>query len=132
MPQIPIPGDLEMITARLLRAVSDLFSAGPEEPRDGPGVRGIADVPFLFLKQFRDADDSRAACQQSLVEAVAAVGNPESPSLVLGRFDVRLRAYASLDIASTLGLSATPEHVLAFRMKVDFTLPLGRTLWRAR
>lgn len=91
-----------------------------------------AQVPMVFLKQFRDVAQRNKACHSALVRADARIDALSSLRVLGGRFSIELPPYASLGIAQRLGLGA-PGKVLrpavVFRAELDFTLPHGRVLW---
>ncbi len=86
-------------------------------------------MPFVFLKQFRDASAPELACHQSLVHCAARVNLARTPQPLTGGFRVRLPQHHKPDLARTLGLPRELETSIAFRVEHDLYLPPGRQLW---
>jgi hypothetical protein len=88
-------------------------------------------VPLVFLKQFRDAATSDRACYQSIVEANATVTSLRGMGLLPPGWTLDLRQYDSLRLIDTLGLGSAQTLDLGFWVDFDFSLDLGREVWRA-
>lgn len=89
-------------------------------------------VPTVFLKQFRDAEDSERACYQALIEVEASVTRLRSVRLLPGRFRASLAELATHPIRTDLGLSGeTTDVELSFHLDYDFTIGHGREVWTA-
>lgn len=79
-------------------------------------------IPLVFLKQFRDATDSRKACYQQLVETRLRVENFRDGGIFIKPYVVTLAALASHPLIKTLGLKTRQGSRLGVWMNVDFTL----------
>lgn len=88
-------------------------------------------VPLLFLKQFRDAATSDRACYQAIIEANATVTALRGAGLLPTGWTLDVRQYDSLRIVDTLGLRPQEALDLGFWADFDFSLELGREVWRA-
>jgi hypothetical protein len=87
------------------------------------------EVPSVFLKQFRDAEDPDRACYQAVVEALARVKGTPRGGLLLGDWRVKVDHLDSHPIDTDLGLP--PEGLaadLAFWVDFDFVLERGKTI----
>lgn len=124
---IPIPGVLDDAVRQILKVVFLALGMPPQQHTP------FQTVPMVFLKQFRDTAQRADACHQSLVRAVATIGNFKGGAILTDSFQLTLPSYASIDIAANLGLGAgtTFSPVAAVRVRVDFTLPFGQALWTA-
>jgi len=109
-----------------------------------PGnVQGASDVPWLdfathlvmdnapliFLKQFRDAADTRLACFQALVEAPVKLQNFYAGGFLSGHYELNINPLASHPLSAWLGIDSQPA-TLGVWMTVDFNLETGREIWR--
>jgi len=89
-------------------------------------------VPGVFLKQFRDAANGLNACYQAVIEANSTVDKFHGGGLLPGTFTATVANYASHPLASDLGLtSPTVPLEFPFWVNFDFTIGLGREIWRA-
>lgn len=92
-------------------------------------------MPLMFLKQFRDAADSRKACYQAVIEAPVQLTAFHGGDFIDGTYTVTFNALASHPLAETLGLnvdsSGTIQALATFWLHVDFTLGAGVEVWRA-
>ncbi|WP_225225669.1 acetoacetate decarboxylase family protein [Komarekiella delphini-convector] len=102
-------------------------------------------VPLVTLKQFRDVENSKKACYQSLVESPMQLQTFHSGQLFgfdnFGdQFELTINNFASQPIVQDLGLhkgySPASESVhipikLAFLLNFDFTFKNGITVWQA-
>jgi uncharacterized protein with NAD-binding domain and iron-sulfur cluster len=95
-------------------------------------------VELVFLKQFRDAADPRRAAYQAVIEASAVVTKLGGGGLVEGDTFVDVTSFASVPIASELGLGEvadgqalrlTPR--FATWVQMDFDVIDGREVYRA-
>jgi hypothetical protein len=85
-------------------------------------------APLVFLKQFRDAADTRRACYQALVEAPIKLKSFYEGGFLPANYELHINQLASHPLAAWLGLQSKPA--LAVRMSVDFTLGAGREVWK--
>lgn len=89
-------------------------------------------VDMLFLKQFRDAADPKAACFQSIVETSCKMIKLHGISLYKDDFAVEIADFDSHPIRADLGLPAgTITPVAAFWTGFDFWIGPGQDVWRA-
>ncbi|MEA5552789.1 hypothetical protein VB713_17745 [Anabaena cylindrica UHCC 0172] len=102
-------------------------------------------VPLVNLKQFRDAEDSRRACYQALIESPMQLQTFHGGKL-LGfddfgdKFELTINKFASQPIVQDLGLhtgySPGSESIqipikLAFLLNFDFSFQNGTAVWQA-
>ncbi len=88
-------------------------------------------VPLVFLKQFRDAENGRLACYQSLIEAPMEVGTFRGGGWLPAGCQLTINQLDSHPIADVLGLSLQNEVATAQTavwMQFDFTLKSGKNL----
>ncbi len=92
-------------------------------------------MPLIFLKQFRDAADSRKACYQAIIEAPVQLTTFRGGGFVDGTYTVTCQPLASHPLPETLGLNVDSSGALqalaTFWLYVDFTLDAGVEVWRA-
>jgi hypothetical protein len=83
-------------------------------------------IPLVFLKQFRDAQNTHKACYQSLIEAPLKVELFHEGGLFPEAYTLHIADLASHPFAQTLGLKeAEPRSALGAWMRVDFVLGNG-------
>jgi len=85
-------------------------------------------VPLVFLKQFRDAQNTRKACYQKLIEASLNIEAFYEGGVFLEAYTLSVAALASHPIAQNLGLAAEQKSTLGAWLKADFTLGNGAEL----
>ncbi len=130
---------------------------GGQHPVDVPGWElpfNLADyllkeeVPFVLLKQFRDAVVGDRACYQAIVETPAQLTALHAGGLLgteqLGyKFEVEIGQFASHPLVQELGLTAQAGSLqphgpalipvkFAFWLDFDFRLQNGKIIWQAR
>ena len=92
-------------------------------------------MPVLFLKQFRDAVDSRRACYQAIVEAPVQLTTFHSGGSIDSAYILTCQSLASHPLPEILGLdvvsSGAMQALATFWLHVDFTLGSGVEVWRA-
>ncbi|WP_375769108.1 FAD-dependent oxidoreductase [Archangium gephyra] len=91
---------------------------------------------MLFLKQFRDAQDTSRACYQAIVEAPFTFPTPLRIGARLpDDFRIRFKPHYSHPLANDLGLKmeqdGTVTPLLATVLELDFDLEHGLEMWRA-
>jgi hypothetical protein len=93
----------------------------------------VSDPRLVFLKQFRDVECPTRACYQSIVEAGMNVTSGRAGRWNASACSVTVADYASHPLATDLGLNAgiALPCVEAFYAEADFTIELGREVWRA-
>ena len=90
-------------------------------------------LPMVFLKQFRDCVEPKAACYQAIIEANATVTDFKGMGFLPPDWTLQLKQYASARIIDDLALSAGPTRVdLGFWVDYSFSMDLGHEVWRAK
>jgi hypothetical protein len=88
-------------------------------------------VPMMFLKQFRDVDDSATCCYQAIVEAPCRLTAWHGGGF-LDNHVLTIRHADSHPIAADLGLPSGPiETGWGFWASYDFTVLPGTVRWQA-
>lgn len=88
-------------------------------------------VPMFFLRQFRDVANPTRACYQAIVEATCDITDWRGGGL-LDAHVLTIRDCASHPLRRDLGLpDGAIETALGFWCEMDFTVGLGKELWRA-
>lgn len=83
-------------------------------------------IPLVFLKQFRDAQNTQKACYQRLIEAPLKVETFFEGGIFLKPYALNIASLASHPLAENLGLKATEQRsTLGAWMHVDFVLENG-------
>lgn len=88
----------------------------------------LTQVVFL-LRQFRSASNpTRALCQEIVTQPFAGVSF-HSAGRLSGSWQVAFPPQPALSVASTLGIAASGEPLLAAQLSLDCTLGAASTLW---
>ena len=83
-------------------------------------------IPLVFLKQFRDAQNTRKACYQRLIEAPLKVETFFEGGIFLQPYTLNIASLASHPLAQNLGLKGAEQRsTLGAWMQVDFVLENG-------
>jgi hypothetical protein len=83
-------------------------------------------IPLVFLKQFRDAQNTRKACYQRLIEAPLKVETFFAGGFFLKPYTLNITSLASHPLAQNLGLKGGEQRsTLGIWMQVDFVLENG-------
>jgi len=83
-------------------------------------------IPLVFLKQFRDAQNTQKACYQRLIEAPLKVEMFYEGGLLPEPYTLSIASMASHPLAHNLGLKETPQKsTFGAWMRVDFVLNNG-------
>ena len=83
-------------------------------------------IPLVFLKQFRDAQNTHRACYQRLIEAPLKVETFFAGGIFLNSYTLNITSLASHPLAQNLGLNAGEQRsTLGAWMQVDFVLGNG-------
>lgn len=96
------------------------------------------EIPMVFLKQFRDVVDPRAACYQAIIESPARVASLPIGWPTLHEVAITIHDYASHPIATELGLgtpsggSLTVTVPVGVEVHFDFVVELGQQMWPPR
>lgn len=85
------------------------------------------EVPFVFLKQFRDLADPAAACYQAVVESRARITEFRTGGFLPGDYDVTVQELETHPIAAELGL-ASPKlaAIRPWYVQFDFLMEDGQ------
>ncbi len=88
-----------------------------------------AQIPQLFLKQFRDITDTEQACYQAITQAMAHVKKFEMlPHLV--EYDMVIEPNDSSPMATDFGIVPS-QAILGTKLEFDMLITPGTTLWQA-
>lgn len=90
-------------------------------------------IPFVFLKQFRDAANPDLAAYQAIVEAPVKFKKFHQGGFLSGKYDLQLNHLDSHPLQDKLGLKmkdGKQKALAGLQMKVDFELGLGKEVWR--
>jgi hypothetical protein len=119
--------DLDTIKSKI---VGELF--GNINPVLGSGLVEFAartlnkNIPLVFLKQFRDAQNTHKACYQKLVEAALKVETFYEGGLFPEAYRLHIEQLASHPLAHRLGLKgADQKSTFGAWLRVDFGLENG-------
>jgi hypothetical protein len=89
-------------------------------------------VPFVFLKQFRDVQNPKKACYQSIVEADATLDRFETGGWLPGQYQLKLNSPGNFPLSKDLGIDEGGVDVdFSFFCKFDFTMQTGKEIWNA-
>lgn len=89
-------------------------------------------IPFLLLKQIRDAEAPERACHQSVLLCRPRLHGLRSLRRLPGCYEIRIRHTESHPIVSELGIEqAALGMVRGFQLEMDFTLQAPSLLWKA-
>jgi hypothetical protein len=83
---------------------------------------------FVFLKQFRDIAEPRAACHRSVAASAIRFTEIRSARLAAGDWSLDVPTHASSSLLARLGLDSGPIGRPLW-LDFDFDLSLGRTIW---
>jgi len=114
----------------------DLLWGKDEESRNLVAGHLLANVqvPIVFLKQFRDAQDSSKAAYQAIVKAPAIMQTFHGGGLIPHTYQLTVEPLESHPIAAELGLqmqAGQQEAEVAFWLQVDFPMQEGEVLWQS-
>lgn len=89
-------------------------------------------VPFVFLKQFRDVADGTKACRQSIVEVTCRMTQFRGGGLLGGEYRIEIEDLASHPLVADLGLSKnTITPIVSYWNYFDFEIGNGTEIWKA-
>lgn len=93
------------------------------------------EMPLVFLKQFRDVVDPRAACYRAVLESPIHVTSFHGGGLYEGDFWLEIADFASHPIVAELGLQGASQGdrfrvpaEVAFELRFDFDTELARLI----
>jgi hypothetical protein len=122
---------LQAITQRVFGATQAIVIPGLGLPIEGLSAFLTRSVPFVFLKQFRDAEDGLKPCYQAIIEANSRLVKFRGGGLLDPAFKVQINDFASHPIVSDLGLGRqSPPVKFAFWAEFDFILDRGKEVVR--
>lgn len=121
------PADLNAVKTTM---ADDLFRRIRKDMDNGAvgfASRLINDhIPLVFLKQFRDAQDTHKACYQKIIEAPLKIEIFYEGGVFLKPYMLNVAPLASHPLGRNLGLNAAEQKsTLGAWMKVDFLLGNG-------
>ncbi len=94
------------------------------------------EIPFVFLKQFRDIENTDKASLQAIVEAPAIAQKFHGGGLYQYKYRLHLNQLESHPLAQELGLHVDENNTQAvsagFWMTVDFPVEAGTVMWQAK
>lgn len=89
-------------------------------------------MPVVYLKQFRDVVDPKAACYQAIIESNTTIHGFHGAGLLPFGFSLKTFPMASVDVAQHLGFDYTSKIDIAMWAKLDFSVDLGKVIWQAK
>ncbi|MCB9317195.1 MAG: hypothetical protein H6569_13725 [Lewinellaceae bacterium] len=122
------------------KAVKDTFERIPTDENFKLGLPFIiheledllhADIPMVFLKQYRAVDKSEVACFQGVVAANSFLRKFISGWWLSGEYEVTFQDFASYPIMSDLGLPQRTVVKNPFWIEGDLTFVNGTAQWWA-
>lgn len=126
--------------AELLVAIWKEIRSG-EEPIVLPDLKFLfklgeelakAEVPCVFLKQFRDVVDGSRACYQAITGVPMRVTGFHGGGLMPGRYCLDLANFQSHPIARDLGLTSTAmASMVGAYIDIDFVIDRGSIIWES-
>ena len=91
----------------------------------------FANMPMVFLKQFRDIKEPGHACFQAITTVPVVSRHIDSAGFFSTPYKLVIRHAMSHPIAEVLGLAAEQESEFGFWLIQDFFVGYGETLWQA-
>ena len=89
-------------------------------------------MPLVFLKQFRDALDSRLACYQAVLQAPIHITQFDSAGFLPARYELELNQLESHPLNKNLGLPTGSQPAsLGVWMQLSFSLGQAAQVYRA-
>lgn len=89
--------------------------------------------PVVNLKQFPSVEDSQKACFQEICTAPMKITKIRGGGRLKGQFEIDVPKYGSHDVAGDLGLPGSgpkwPVEMGLF-IDIDFTVPVGKSIWK--
>ena len=89
------------------------------------------EAPMVYLKQFRDVQNSTSACYQAIIEAPGKVEKVHRVALLHGDYELEIVPADSHPIADDLGLAMQQKALMGIYINFDLGIELGREVWRA-
>jgi hypothetical protein len=90
-----------------------------------------ATLPSVMLKQFRGVSDGTTACYQALTESPFKVNAFHSGGLLFNHYELKIAQMDSFPLTADLGITSGQKSKVSFWVNIDFTLELGKELWKA-
>lgn len=126
------PSSIDVAPASTLASIKNTMAAelfknigiGPGRDMLEFAARFVNDhIPLVFLKQFRDAQDTHKACYQRIIEASLKVETFYEGGLFPEAYTLHIENLASHPLAQSLGLKAGEQRsTLGAWLRVDFGL----------
>ena len=91
----------------------------------------LANMPMIFLKQFRDITEAGHACYQAITTVPVVSRRIASAGLLTTPYKLIIRKAMSHPIEEVLGLKSGQESEFGFWLIQDFFVGYGETLWQA-
>ena len=91
-------------------------------------------VPVTFLKQYRDATDTRKACYQAIIEADAKPVDFKRGCILFDEYELSINELASAPIATELGLkmeNGKQKISAGFWSEFDFIMEDGKEIYKS-
>ncbi|HNT75855.1 MAG TPA: twin-arginine translocation signal domain-containing protein [Anaerolineae bacterium] len=137
-----LPGDWttwDAARSALIRQLLDVWAedkaAALGAPPAAAWLTQLEATPLVFLKQFRDAADPAKACYQAVIEAPLRVTAFRGGGALQSGYALTFTELVSHPVVARLGLHADADGIArplaSAWLDVDFTLGLGREVWRA-
>jgi len=132
-PQDSAWSDWQSAKSELSAELVSHSASGPEGALLEAAARLVTEpAPLVFLKQFRDAVDTRRACYQAIIEAPLSLRQFTAGGFLRSAYQFKVNPLASHPLCDSLGLPAAGQTAsLGAWMQLDFTLGAGREVYRA-
>jgi hypothetical protein len=119
------------IIHRITAGSGTLLAHLTKEAIDVARLFGLASIPAVNFKQFRDAVDPTRACYQAIVESPLALDELTGFGLLGDGYRLSITPCQSHAIAADLGISPVVPVKHAFFVDVGFSALAGRIVWQA-
>jgi hypothetical protein len=90
-----------------------------------------AEVPLVFLRQFRDIADASRACYQAIMEVNGHVTAFHGASIYSSKFTLSINDVATYPISEALGIPLICETDWSFRVNIDLSFGTGEEVYRS-
>lgn len=87
-------------------------------------------ITQMFLKQYRDIEDTTMACYQAIAEAPARITRIEGVHFA-SNFQFTRHNLVNIPMCEELGIPETCQTELAMKLELDMTVDPGRVVWEA-
>ncbi len=128
-------GNWDVARAEIIRLLRQTDSSVDLETlRELVDLEGI-EIPLVFLKQFRDAADTRRACYQAIIRTNARLDTFHQGGFLEHTYYLELPSHANHPLDKLLGLRTNQQGdvqaLMGFWIHVDFVLAHGAEVWKA-